>query len=1271
MTGAPCTHKAVPGGRGRALTLTALLALILAGLTFLAPAASADLGFCPPGSEAGQCEEPRGVAVDREDELVYVADRGNDRINVFDTEGVFQTSFGPPQLEKPMEVAVDNSGGASDGDVYVVDGSRRMLKFKPTGEFVKAFGTSGECQINGGRDPVAVGPGGVVYVADSEQVGPEESGGFFNRIEEYDEAGNCLKEVELFKSKRPLIGLAVDSSEDIYVSVDGSGIIRKYDPSGTLLYELSEAPEEASYLGIDGADHLFAAEREGRLWVIAEYNAAGKTLRRFGYDVIQRRLQGIAPFHSSAGEVFGSEEEAEVKYFTLPPPGPVVPLSTVEAAPVSNTKATLKAMINPEGKETKYHFEYVDQEGLKKSTPVESIAMEAGSEFRLHSVEAKIGCPNPALEAPEGKCLKPGTGYHFQVIAENADGEDEGEGEFETKPPFEAEIYATEVGVDTATLHAEVNPLGIPTTGHFEYVEEAKFKASGFTEATRIPAAEIDFGSGEAPVLRSATIFPLTPGTTYRYRLLAEDPLIEPSAPEERTLATFAPLKPAWDGPCGNEAFRAGPGAFLADCRAYEMVSPLDKNNSDILPLKEALTGQPAALNQSSLSGDRLTYSTGRAFGDALSAPFSVQYVAARDAGGGWQSHAISPPRGTPLEPSGVQADTEFKAFSPDLCNAWIRTVAEPVLAPGAVARFPNLYRRGDAECGGVGFEALTTVTPLHEMVKNSYPARHYISLELEGLSADGGEAIYVVRESLADAPAQPAICVTELETEVSTDGIKCPLRLYQYSSEDQTTHYVCILPGGVASKAPCGAGRPIEGSRSRENRLDNAISADGSRVFWTSFVGDPSAGKIYMRQNPSAEQGASFECSASEPGMACTVAVSKQGEEESGASASTFWGAAKDGSKAFFTAEEEGRSDLYEFDVDKKTTTPIAHEVTGVMGASEDASYIYFASKEALDTGAVAGKQNLYLYHSGSFKLVARLADADSEGSSGVSPLAREPRTRLSRVSPDGLHTAFTSFGRLTGYDNTDAVSGKADTEVYLYDASANGGEGKLLCASCNPSGARPEGRVVKIGGSIEIQAAALIPVWENTLHAQRVLSDDGSRLYFTSSDTLFPRDTNGIQDVYQWEAAGAGGCDLADPGFAPSSEGCLSLISSGKSDSPSEFVDSSPSGNDVFFSTLSALVSQDYGLVDIYDARVGGGFPPPPGPPAPCEGESCQSLSSPPNDPTPASESFRGAGDPTGSARSCRKSKVHRKGRCVPRKHHRRAHKAKRANRNGRAGR
>jgi hypothetical protein len=218
------------------------------------------------------------------------------------------------------------------------------------------------------------------------------------------------------------------------------------------------------------------------------------------------------------------------------------------------------------------------------------------------------------------------------------------------------------------------------------------------------------------------------------------------------------------------------------------------------------------------------------------------------------------------------------------------------------------------------------------------------------------------------------------------------------------------------------------------------------------------------------------------------------------------------------------------------------------------------------------------------------------------------------------------------------------------------------------------------------ELRAAASLPQQDTELYQPRYLSDSGSRLYFDAYEPLLPRDTDGTMDVYEWEAAGAGSCDESSSSFSPPDGGCLYLISSGQSPHDSEFLDASPEGRDVFFSTLSSLVPEDPNLVDVYDAREGGGFPAPPSPAAPCEGEACQGTSEAPNAPTPASASFEGAGNvregSSTGGRTCSKGKVRKHGRCVKVQHKKNRHgkhkrhgrdhgKHKRHGRDGRAGR
>jgi hypothetical protein len=241
-----------------------------------------------------------------------------------------------------------------------------------------------------------------------------------------------------------------------------------------------------------------------------------------------------------------------------------------------------------------------------------------------------------------------------------------------------------------------------------------------------------------------------------------------------------------------------------------------------------------------------------------------------------------------------------------------------------------------------------------------------------------------------------------------------------------------------------------------------------------------------------------------------------------------------------------------------------------------------------------------------------------------------------------------FTSTGSPTGYDNHDAASGQPDTEVYLYNARAAGGTGKLVCISCNPSGARPLGVE---GEDPASRVSGRIPGAENNLHEPRIITDEGNRVFFESYDALSPRDVNGVQDVYEWEANGAGGCTTGANSYVPAAEGCIYLISSGQGGRDTEFVEADQDGANVFFATLSSLVPQDYGLIDIYDARVDGGFPTPPAPSPECDGEACQPSVTPPSAAGP-STTQAGPGNVKHESKPCPGKKNAKKG-CTKKRH------------------
>ncbi len=122
----------------------------------------------------------------------------------------------------------------------------------------------------------------------------------------------------------------------------------------------------------------------------------------------------------------------------------------------------------------------------------------------------------------------------------------------------------------------------------------------------------------------------------------------------------------------------------------------------------------------------------------------------------------------------------------------------------------------------------------------------------------------------------------------------------------------------------------------------------------------------------------------------------------------------------------------------------------------------------------------------------------------------------------------------------------------------------------------------------------------------------------------------------------------------------GCLGLISSGRGAEGASFVDASANGFDAFFLTGGSLVPTDPGSIDLYDARIGGGFSVPQ-PPIECIADACQPLPQAPEDPT-VGTLIPGPGNPPlpSPKRTCPKGKHrvvrHGKARCVASHHKRR---------------
>jgi hypothetical protein len=350
------------------------------------------------------------------------------------------------------------------------------------------------------------------------------------------------------------------------------------------------------------------------------------------------------------------------------------------------------------------------------------------------------------------------------------------------------------------------------------------------------------------------------------------------------------------------------------------------------------------------------------------------------------------------------------------------------------------------------------------------------------------------------------------------------------------------------------------------------------------------------------------------------------------------FWGATPDGRQVFFTTKENlvasdtsntNLSDLYRYDADAQAGHHLtlisspdagrAADVQNVIGMSDDGSYVYFVSTQQLlnDKPSDAGVYRIFVWHDGAINDVAAVDELDARSAAGVNGFRLG--TKTARVSPDGGHLVFVSksSGGTASDDLPHTGVGDACTdaggceEVYVYDAVANSGSGKLTCASCYVNANSPS----------QTNATFLPLVGRGfawlTSHLNHPLSADGRFVFFDTGDPLVTADRDGLNsDVYEYDTVA----------------GEVHLLSSGSASSQgSYFLDASVSGGDAFFVTGDRLVGWDTDVQrDLYDARIDGGVPEPVSPVIECMGDECRNLSHGTQTfGAPSSSTFAGLGD------------------------------------------
>jgi DNA-binding beta-propeller fold protein YncE len=1212
---------AVAPGRPHARRAAAILCVTLGVLLMCSAQALAagqrqhlfSFTFGSLGTGAGQFFHPTGVGANAVSGDVYVSDRENGRVEGFQpvySEGrlVGETplqdaveggGFKPAQAKVPLaeQIAVDNctseskpcTGDPSLGDIYVVGGTKTQSKkaeANPAND-AELYKFNAELKPVGGPrtfkepiDGVAVDPSGNVFVYQAD-----------GRISELNDAevneGVAGASVQAgFDQELERPAFAVDSHGNFYAGTEANAEEGDGDP------------------GVEG---LLQELDEEEVGVIAKLAAGTGDVLIHELDYEASRAVAVNPADVPAN---GVDEENDVY---------VTGLESVVGEPTTSISAF---------------------------SPAEGEGSEATGEGKLVQRFSA-----PGLKEGEGIAVDPATGTVY--VTDGASNRvDVFELEPAGKPSTSSPSETLESGVRTLT--AQVSAAGSEARAYFEYGT-----ATCATEPSRCTSTvPVTLAAGYGGQEVAANLPNLAPGA-YRYRVVAENAQGRVQSPE----ATFNVIQTL--------------GA-LPDGRAWEMVSPPEKDGAE----PEAITKERGAI-QAAANGDAITYVAdgpmpAGAAPEGNRGPEPTQILSTRDRPGGeepWESQDIATPNSTG---SGTNPGLppEYQFFSSDLALALVEPwraesgpfesppLSPPIEAGEKQENTPYLradlplkaaasaMEETDFEVAKANGEAMTPrpnagflplVTKLNAPGTEfgvEYPAE--LGIYIEGATSDLSHVVLTSERTTA-APGLYEWAGNGTSTEETREN------------GERTLQPISLLPGNQTLVPAPQAGLGSGGSKqTRRQDVRNAISSDGNLVFWSRT---PESGgvQLFVRDAKLHE----------------TVALS--GSE---ADAAIFQTANATGSKVYFTDNAPLTSyshatsnapDLYVAELQEVGThlevkiTDLTPEAgadllapkggDGVIGASESqeeeegGANVYFLANGALAPGATRGRCsnsgaprpagitcNLFVRHydesSGEWepaKLIAMVSQDDVPAFEVNSP---NLLYMTARVSPNGRYLAFMSSRRLTGYDNIDqdeATGLHADEEVYLYNAQS----GHLVCASCNPSGARPTGVLdtkVADGEGLTLVVdrqeswaekgadhwlSASVPGWDpiNTVtspYQSRYLSDSG-RLFFNSADPLLPAGSVpgeqrtkmehttkgqelevGVENVYEYEAGATGGCQ--------SEGGCVGLISSATSEHESAFLDASEDGNDAFFLTAAQLAPQDQDSnFDVYDAHV-------------CEGEgSC----------------------------------------------------------------
>ena len=1141
---APSAGSTLPSGN--TLRGIQIVALALA-LTFAFGASQAlavDYTYSPvgtfasgPGAGAGELDAPRRSAVNQATGDLYVADSGNDRIVVFrpgsTPAGTYLTQFGSAVLDEPFGVAVDSDSG----DVYVSSaGSDEIVKFNSDGAPTPSFSPdasftspslgAGAAQIGDFEADLAVDPtSGDLLVADPAS----------DLVKRFDDSGAHLANFDGASSPSgAFVGLldidvapdgdvyAVDATGPLYVEagVDGcegnawcnrntSRVVR-FDPDGGNGEDVvPSAPEALGVIAIDPTSgQLLAGVVNPQLKRIFAYRADGSA------QVSQFEF-GMATLNSIAAggplsRVYLVEESAtnpstaDVYGETVVRADRAVPypeLSAVGVSDVTGASAHVSGTVNPNGEPTEARVEYT-RDGNWQVLEAEEIG----------------GGTSPVPVEADLEGLVPGVEYTVRLWASNSAGAtaNSPEATFTTASvaPSVLTLGAAPRTQTSARINGWINPNNSPTTYHFEFGPTASYGAE-------LPAPPESAGAGEMPIAVSAQLDGLAPGTTYHYRLVAENATGETVGPDQ----TFTTRVPG----------EAGPPA-----RGVELVNNPDKGNQ---PANIEIFSPIASPDASKIIWSTTAGAPGGPSGSGGS------FMAERTPTG-WRSRSMLPPVDQLVDNGSSRyiprlATPNFDRFVYEVSSGILLTPPYKLVTMdlaynqrlmGGEIPEPDLFTRFRANDDLSHVYANTTYPGEAEQIYDfTVDPPQLVSVMPNGTPADCGTGLpsgnaewggYGPYEWVSTDPAAPARVFFESAGEAPCKpGILEKLFMRDLDSETTTLISGPALPGGNQEELGVFARASDDGSEVVFSALSRLTPDD------TNDVGD-----LYR-----AKLGVGKEClTCVGPGADVVVHSSHQ------------------------------RS----------------------VVVSNDLSYVYFVSNRMLVPGAgTVGANNLYVWHDGEVEYVAPL------GSFAFEDVEVE-------MAAGGRVLFFLSDDPEV---TTDDNGGQA--QIYRYSDV----DRSIECVSCADGvGA---GRVGETGlgqGQWGLTKAAL----------------GGDAYVFTSRRALDPSDINGDTDIYEWRN---GQLSLVTDGVTQYPDGTGRLVLRGIGND----------GLNVVFTAGPNFTGFERDRVgQLYVARAGGGFPPPPAEEAPCGEESCQGpLRQQPASLAPASAGYGGAGNVAEPAQSPRK--------------------------------